>query len=278
MYFTVYREPCTVNRFFYMWIKELQNLRRGKRMGGEIHFFPSLASTNREAQEQARRGAGEGAAILADSQSRGKGRLGRLWESPPGVNLYFSLVLRPDIPPAKAPQLTLMAGIAVCRALSKVSTLEARLKWPNDVLVRGRKVAGILAEMESESGRIRFVILGVGINVNWRGEDMPPSVRDTATSLRSEAGEEISRASVAGEIFDELEDWYADFLKEGFSSRMREEWNRLSWVNGKRVTVTLPDGIVSGDALGLDRNGALLLMDEQGKTHHLVVGDVSLRL
>lgn len=247
-------------------------------MGGGIQFFSSLDSTNGEAREQARRGAGEGTAILADSQSRGKGRLGRPWESPPVGNVYVSLVLRPEIPPVKAPQLTLMAGVAVCRALIKVSSLEARLKWPNDVLVRGRKVAGILTEMESESGKIKFVILGVGVNVNWREEDMPSSIRDTATSLRSETGKEISRASVAGEIFDELEDWYADFLKEGFSSRMREEWNRLSWINGKRVTVTLPDGIISGEALGLDRNGALLLRDEQGKTHSVVVGDVSLRL
>ncbi len=247
-------------------------------MGGEIYFFPRLDSTNQEAQQQARRGAGEGTAILADAQSRGKGRLGRPWESPPGINLYVSLVLRPEISPARAPQLTLMAGVAVCRALFKVSGLDARLKWPNDVLVRGRKVAGILAEMEAESGRVVFVVLGVGINVNWREEDMPSFLRATATSLRSEVGKEISRASVAGEIFDELEDWYAEFLKEGFSPRLREEWNRLSWINGKRVTVTLPDGAVSGEALGLDRNGALLLVDEQGKTHHLVAGDVSLRV
>jgi BirA family biotin operon repressor/biotin-[acetyl-CoA-carboxylase] ligase len=260
-----------------MWIDDLRQACKDRLIGKEILFFPEIDSTNREARDRARGGAREGTVILADSQSCGKGRLGRSWESPAGANLYFSVILKPLIPAAAAPQITLLAGVAAARALSGISGLECVIKWPNDIFFRGKKLAGILAEMEGEGSRVGFIILGIGVNVNWRREDFPPDLRQTATSLVAESGEEVRRAAVAVELFRELEKEYTVYTREGFSLRLREEWNRVSWINGKQITLSSPEGILSGTALGLDTDGALLLLDEEGKTRRVVAGDVSLQ-
>lgn len=260
------------------WVEELRAARRGKLIGREIIFLPEVDSTNRQAREQCLRGAKEGAVILAESQSAGKGRLGRQWQSPAGANLYASIILRPSVSPALAPQIPLLAGVAGANALARATGLDARLKWPNDIFVHGKKVAGILSEMEGESNRIRFIILGVGVNVNWPKEEIPPDLREIATSLRAEAGREFPRAEVAAGFFEELEREYGLFLKEGFSPRLREEWNRLSWVNLKWATVTMMEKKIEGQVLGLDSDGALLLMDREGRIQRFVAGDVSLRL
>ena len=261
----------------FMWIDELRTLRKDKLIGREIVFFPAIDSTNRMALDLARQGTREGTVVMADSQSRGRGRRGRAWESPAGVNVYASIVLKPPIPASAAPQLTLLAGVAAARALAGVSGLDASIKWPNDIFVSGRKLAGILSEMEAEGADTRFIILGIGVNVNWREEELPHDLRETATSLCVEKGGEVSRAAVAAGLFQELEEVYFRFKQEGFSRRLQEEWNRLSWINGKRVAIMGPDGEVSGQALGLDLDGALLLVDEQGQTRRFLAGDVSLR-
>ncbi len=260
-----------------MWIDELQNLRRGKRIGGQVEYFPEIDSTNRKARELAGKGAPEGTVVLADAQTGGRGRLGRSWHSPPGSNLYASLVLRPDTPAQTAPQITLMAGVAVARGLIRASGVEARLKWPNDVVIQGKKVAGILSEGEGEGSRVRLVILGMGVNINWLKKDMPAEIREIATSLQAETGRENSRAAVAAEIFQELEETYDSFRGEGFSPRLRGEWNRLSAINGKGVTLRAGEEEISGEALGLDVDGALLLLDERGTRRRFIAGDVSLR-
>ena len=260
-----------------MWIDELRELRKDKLIGREIFFLPEVDSTNRKARDLARKGAREGTVVMADFQSRGRGRLGRAWESPAGLNVYASILFRPSIPAPTAPQLTLLAGVAAARAVARTSGLDARIKWPNDIFVKGRKLAGILAEMEAEGQRARFVVLGIGINVNWRKEDFPVDLRETATSVRIESGEEVSRVEIAEGLFQELEEAYLGFLREGFSPQLREEWNRLSWINGKKVAVIGPEGEVPGRALGLDMDGALLLVDEEGRTRRFIAGEVSLR-
>jgi BirA family biotin operon repressor/biotin-[acetyl-CoA-carboxylase] ligase len=260
-----------------MWVDDLRQACKDRLIGKEILFFLEIDSTNREARDRAKGGAGEGTVILADSQSRGKGRLGRSWESSPGANLHLSIILKPPICPSDAPQITLLAGVAAARALSGVSGLKCLIKWPNDILLRGKKLAGILAEMEGEGSRVGFIILGIGVNVNWRREDFPAGLGVTATSLRAESGKEISRAAAAAGLFRELEKEYTAFIREGFSARLREEWDRLSWINGKEVTLSLPEGEISGRALGLDTDGALLLLDGKGKTRRFIAGDVSLR-
>jgi BirA family transcriptional regulator, biotin operon repressor / biotin---[acetyl-CoA-carboxylase] ligase len=259
-------------------IEDLIEARREKVIGRQILYLPQTDSTNLQARRRAFAGAEEGSVVLADSQWAGKGRLSREWQSPEGVNLYFSLVLRPPLPPVAAPQIPLVAGIAAARGISRATGLDARIKWPNDVLVEGRKAAGILTEMEAEGGEIRFVIVGIGVNVNWRRSDMPSFLRETATSLREEGGKEFSRSRVAGEIFEAFEREYGLFLREGFSAGIRGEWNRLSWINRKRVKATSAEKTWEGLALGLDEDGALLLEDEQGRVHRFIAGDVSLRL
>ncbi len=260
------------------WVEELRKARKGKLIGKEILFFDRVDSTNRLGREYAFKGAEEGFVILAESQAQGKGRLGRVWESPPGVNLYISVILKPSIPPAVAPKITLLAGVACANALARASGLEARIKWPNDIFIHGKKVAGILSEMEAEGPKIRFVILGVGVNVNWEMEEVSPDLQGLATSLMAEGGRKFSRELVAGEILGELEREYELFLREGFSPRLREEWNKLSWVNQKWVTVKVMDKEFAGQVLGLDTDGALLLIDGKGKMQRLIAGDVSLRL
>jgi BirA family biotin operon repressor/biotin-[acetyl-CoA-carboxylase] ligase len=261
-----------------MWIDELQRMRKERFIGQEIYYFQEIDSTNRKAHDQARKAAREGSVVLADLQTEGKGRRGRIWESPPGVNLYASVILRPHIPPVIAPQLTLLAGVAIAKGLARISGLDLRIKWPNDILLQGKKVAGILSEMEVEGERIRFIILGMGVNLNWRPANIPPGLREIATSLCAETGKEIPRDLAAAEIFEELEQEYKLFLREGFSPRLREEWNRLSWSRGKQVTLQLPDKEIYGRALGLDTDGALLLLDEEGRTQRFIAGDVSLRV
>ncbi len=260
------------------WIEKLKTSRQGKRIGREILFFPEVDSTNRQAFLRAREGAGEGLLLLADRQSQGKGRRGRVWESPAGVNLYASMILRPPIPPAIAPQITLLAGVAGARALARASGLEARIKWPNDIHIRGKKVGGILSEMKADGTEIQFIVLGMGINVNWPAQQMPPELQEVATSLLAEAGKDFDRAVVAGEILEEVEREYTLFLQEGFSPGLREEWNRLSGINGKWATVTMMEGRFEGKVLGIDADGALLLLTREGEIQRFIAGDVSLRV
>ncbi len=259
------------------WIAELRQRRSQKKIGREIHFFSSTDSTNHRAQEEARKGAPEGFIVMADGQSEGKGRRGRVWESPPGKNLYASVVLRPSLSSALVSQITLITGIAVARALNRVSGLPAVIKWPNDVWVHGKKVAGILTEAEARGDHVLFLILGIGVNVNWIRADIPGPLAQTATSLRAEANREFSRGAVAGEIFEQLEEIYGAYRKEGFSRRLREEWNERSGTPNKWAWAEMNDGMIEGRVLGLDIDGALLLLDGRGKTHRLIAGDISLR-
>lgn len=247
------------------WIAELRQNRGEKRFGQEILFFSSIDSTNRQAKEESRRGAPEGLVIIADGQSEGKGRKGRTWESPPGVNLHASIVLRLSIPIAAVPRITLLTGLAVARALRLVSGLCAFIKWPNDVLIGGKKIAGILAEIEVPREGGALVILGIGVNVNWKADEFPKGLAEIASSLRAEAGREFAREEVAGAIFDHLKKVCEDFRKEGFCLRLREGWNRLSWVNEEWVRADTMDQVLEGRVLGLDTNGALLLLDRGGE-------------
>jgi BirA family biotin operon repressor/biotin-[acetyl-CoA-carboxylase] ligase len=258
-------------------IEKIRQSCRNRLIGREIIFLPETDSSNLQALRLARQGAREGTVILADSQSQGKGRGGRSWLSPPGVNLYLSVILRPPLAPPQVPQITLLAGVAVARALAHVAGLEARIKWPNDILLRGKKVAGILAEMEGKGNEILFIVLGIGCNVNWEKERMPPDLQNTATSLQAETGRAFDRRGVAERIFEELENAYRAFLKEKFSSRLRMEWNALSWINGRQVTITSGEQAFSGEALGLDEDGGLLIRDHRGEIQRVIAGDVSLR-
>lgn len=232
-----------------------------------------IDSTQRLARELARAGATEGTTVVAEAQTGGRGRLGRTWHSPPGVNLYASIILRPPLPPPAVPQIALVAGLAVAEAIVAATGLAPRLKWPNDVLVDGRKVAGILTEMEAEMDRVHHVIAGIGVNVNVDG--FPPDLAAKATSLRLATGRRVDRAAFAAGLLAAFEARYGRFLGDGFAA-MRGEWEACSSLTGKEVRVAASDGEVVGRVLGLDDDGALRLEGPPGHVRRIVAGEVTL--
>ena len=247
-----------------------------KTLGYPIHYFPTIDSTNIYATKLAREGAAQGAIVIADAQSGGKGRLGRSWVSPPGVNLYLSAILRPSVLASVAPQLNLLAAVAVADTISEVCQLTPAIKWPNDVLVAGKKVCGILAEMQTEAGELRAVILGIGVNINAPLSAFPEELHDKASSLLLVSGRTIERSAFTASLLTHLEKYYVLWLEQGFVA-LRSAWESYaSSVLGRRIAVAAPEGTVTGTALGLDDDGALLVRSETDeKTHRLLAGDVS---
>lgn len=246
------------------------------RIGCRLDFLKQTPSTNADAFRVAEAGAVEGTVVIAEAQSGGKGRRGRVWASPPGVNLYCSVVLRPLIMPHEAPQLTFLSAVAVARAIELTTGLCPEIKWPNDVLIGGKKIAGLLNEMSAETDGINFIVLGIGINLNMTLEQFPDDLRHPATSLLLESGRPVDRARFASTMLNELDKLYADFLLHGFAP-VREEWQKRCNANGRRVLVSDAGAErISGIFAGIDGDGALLLRSDDGTVERIVNGDVRL--
>ena len=230
-----------------------------RRLGRPLHFFDTIDSTNTSAARLAREEAAEGTVVIADEQTGGKGRLGRNWVSPPGVNLYLSVILRPRKPTSAAPQLSLLASVAVAEAIVQQTQLSPAIKWPNDVLVAGKKVCGILTEMQANGSRLRSVIVGIGVNINAPSSSFPEELQDKASSLFLMRGEPVDRVAFTVSLLTHLEKFYVLWLEKGFPV-VRTAWEGYaSALLGKSITVTMPEGTVSGMVRGIDRDGALLL-------------------
>ncbi len=198
------------------------HLLESERIGKKIISLQDTVSTNAVAFRMAEDGAEEGGVIIAERQTGGKGRLGRNWASPAGVNLYCSVILRPPIQPVAAPQLTFLSVIAVARAIEQLTPLKARIKWPNDILINGKKVAGLLNEMSAETDKVNFVILGIGVNLNMTQEQFPGDLRHPATSLFIENGVKADRTGFTRVMLHELDSLYSAFLAEGYAPARRE--------------------------------------------------------
>ena len=239
---------------------------------GPVHHFETLDSTNDRAKELAAQGAPEGTVVVAETQTRGRGRLDREWNSPPGVGLYVSLVLRPMLPPMELPQITLTTAVAVVRAVRRVAGLAPGIKWPNDLLLNGKKLGGILTEMETESDRIRHVVVGLGLNVNNPG--FPPELAATATSLTLAAGRAFSRVHLLQAWLEEFEELYGRFLNQGFPEIL-EEWKGSAVTLGKMVTVRQGPREISGQALDVAPDGALLLRTNNGEMVRVTSGEIT---
>ncbi len=239
--------------------------------GARIDCLDTVDSTNTRARDLGLAGAADGTVVVAEEQSGGRGRMGRTWISPRGRNLYLSVLLRTDLPPQAISQISLCAGLAACETIGE--WCDAVLKWPNDVLVGGRKVVGILAELESRVAH-HFVVVGIGVNVNMRLEDLPDELRDKAGSLAIAVAAEVDRARVAGRLLSHLESRYDELRMNGFAA-IAEEWTRRSGSVGRRIRVEEPGGVVEGEVLGLAPDGALCLKRLDGSEHRVIVGDVT---
>jgi len=248
----------------------------GKPIGNSIHFFKEVDSTNDIAFQRALGGADEGTVVIAESQTRGKGRLKRQWQSPPGCNLYTSIILRPEIAPIFAPQITLTTGVAVADLLSLYCPGNVTLKWPNDVQIRGKKVCGILTEMSaSVAYKVDFIIVGIGINVNIERSGFDEAFRHIATSLKEEVGSEISRLDLIVKLFDNLEHLYTTLRMEGFGS-IKDMWLKYSDMVGKQIRVVFNDSVQAGEVHGIDDFGALIISDENEVIRRIIAGDATI--
>lgn len=252
---------------------ELQIDLKTEIIGQKLVYFEETDSTNDRAHELARDGAPEGTVVIADAQRAGKGRMGRRWESPAGVNLYASVILRPPIAPRHAPQLTFLSAAAVARAIAEVTGAKPTVKWPNDVLIEGCKVAGLLNELDAETERIRYLVLGIGVNVNMRREQFPEDLRYPASSLALACGGEVSRLFFARTVLKELDHLYGQYLQEGFAPILRA-WQDHFALTGKTVEVDCQGRMLRGEVAGLDDDGALLLLLADGRQERVLAGDV----
>ena len=243
-------------------------------VGRDIQVFQETTSTNDIIEKLARDGVKEGVVVFAESQTKGRGRLGRKWVSPTGKGLWFSVLLRPALRPQEATQLTVVAATALARAIQSQTNLVPDIKWPNDLLLRGRKVAGILTELSAEVDRVNHVILGIGLDVNQAATDFPPDVRKIATSLKIETERAVDRAALAAAILHELDRDYARVCDGGFAE-LADEWESRCTTLGRNVSVHIGDRQVRGRAEALDDDGTLLVRTEHGRIERIIGGDVT---
>jgi len=245
------------------------------KIGHKLFFFDSVASTNTIAMDLASQGCSEGTLVIADAQTAGKGRLGRSWVSPPGKNLYMSIVLRPRISPREATTLTLLSAVACVSAIRKTSNIPISIKWPNDLIVGQRKIGGILTEIRADIDRISQAVVGIGINVNIDKKDMPEEIREIATSLFAETNDSISRTELAAVVIREFDMWYRLLLAEG-KKVILDEWRQMSSTIGRPVRVVTGDRTFEGVADGIDDEGLLIVKLADGSYRKISAGDVTM--
>jgi len=241
----------------------------------EIHYFRRTDSTNLRARELAAQGAPEGTLVVAEEQTQGKGRRQRSWFSPPQQGIYASLILRPLLPPTEAPRITLLTAVALADALLAQTPLSIRIKWPNDILVRGRKIAGILMEISTGMDAVDYIVVGFGLNVNIPAVDFPEEIRPRATSLLDEAGAPFARAPLLRRYLESFESYYDTFHSQGFEPILRR-WKALSEMQGCRIRVDMIDRQHVGEVAGFDQDGFLILRDDRGESIRIFSGDVTL--
>ena len=244
-------------------------------LGQMIHYQESVDSTQKIAKKLAYDNAPEGTVVIAEEQVSGRGRMNRAWYSPKYSGVWMSMILRPKIPLPKAPQLTLITAVAVVQAIEEVTALSPKIKWPNDILLNGKKITGILTELQAEADQIFALIIGVGINVNQKREDYPVEIQDIATSLAIESGEEVSRAKVIRSVLANFERLYLLYLEAGFTP-IKKLWESYAISIGKLITARTINENIHGKAMGITEDGVLIIEDLQGTTHYVYSADIDL--
>jgi BirA family biotin operon repressor/biotin-[acetyl-CoA-carboxylase] ligase len=244
--------------------------------GRDMTWLPAVDSTNRWMAEKAETGAPEGCVIAADTQTAGRGRLDRTWFSPPGLNLYTSILLRPVVPLDRVASLALVLGLAVRRALRTLApAIEPRLKWPNDLWVDNKKISGILCEMRAEPERVHHVVAGIGLNVNTEKKHFPKALQTTSTSLKIAGGRDFARAEVLAVLLNELEPLYRIWIKDGLSP-FQDELNEADLLKGRAISLVQGTRTLTGTAMGVAPDGSLLLKTAEG-IQSIYSGDVSIK-
>ena len=243
--------------------------------GKNIEFLDKVDSTNTYAKKIAEEGIASGTLVLTEDQYGGRGRRGRSWTNPPRSSIAMSLIVRPDLTPNHASMMTLVMGIAVARACRKIAGVDAKIKWPNDVIIEGKKICGILTEMSADPDAIHYVVIGAGINVNV--ETFPEELKNIATSLQILTGKKFHRADLICSCMEEFEDCYEKFLQTEDMSLLMEEYHRFLVNKDKIVCVMEQKGKYMGTALGIDRYGELIVKKEDGSIVLVYAGEVSVR-
>ena len=240
-----------------------------KVLGRKIYCHESIPSTMDEAFGLGVKGAEEGTVVCTETQTKGRGRLGRHWVSPVGKGIYMSAILRPRLNPTEVPKLTLLSAVAVAEAVHAMSGIKPSIKWPNDLLIGTKKLGGILTELSAEVDQIKFVVVGLGININTTASQLPPE----GTSLKIETGRIFSRVEVFKEILRSLDRWYLHVLDHGFDDVLKK-WREFAVTLGKRVRIAEPSGFTEGEALDLADDGGLLIRKDSGIIVKKMSGDV----
>lgn len=240
-----------------------------KVIGQSLFYYETLGSTMDTAFELGLKGFPEGTVVFAESQTKGRGRLGRSWFSPKEKGIYLSLLLRPEFLPQEAPKITLMTAVSISEAIKKITGLSVLIKWPNDIVVGGKKLAGILTELDAEADKIKFINIGIGINVNSSKSFLPKE----GTSLKEEIGTELPRIELAREVLRAIESNYFILKDKGFKPIL-EKWLASSAILGKRIEISSQNRIICGEAQDIDMDGALLVRQDTGFIERVLSGDV----
>lgn len=254
--------------------EELESQMKTKWAGKKVVYFDEVDSTNTRAKELGGQDAPHGTLVVADKQNAGKGRRGRQWTSPSGESIYMTILLRPDMDPSKAPQLTLVMAMSVAQAI-KEENLDAQIKWPNDIVLNRKKICGILTEMSTEIDYINHVVIGVGINVN--GTEIPEELKETATSLRIEAGKSLQRSSLIANVMKHFEANYEEFIKVQDLGFLQDDYNALLVNCRKQVTIIGAKESYPALAHGINQTGELIVEREDGSIEEIYSGEVSVR-
>lgn len=254
---------------------EIESLMDTKWAGSNVVYYDEIDSTNNRAKEAGDNKAPHGTLFVADMQVAGKGRRGRVWQSPAGSSIYMTILLYPEISPLKAPQLTLVMAIAVAEGIKEVTGLDTKIKWPNDIVVNGRKICGILTEMSTEIDYINHVVIGAGINVNQ--DDFPEDIRKTASSLKMELGKQVKRSELIVAIMKSFEKDYEIFVKTEDLSGLQELYNSMLVNLDRDVKVLEPGNEYEAHALGINKTGELIVRTAEGEEKEIYAGEVSVR-
>ncbi len=243
-----------------------------KKLGKKIVFFDSVESTQKEAHKLAEEAA-EGTLVIAEEQTAGRGRMTRPWHSPKYTGIWMSLILKPHLPPFKAPQFTLITAVAVAEAIRDTTGLTPEIKWPNDILLNGKKITGILTELQADADQIRSIIIGIGMNVNQ--QEFPKELESIATSIAIEKGEKVQRAKIVQAILKNTELYYQEYMENGFGL-IKEKWESFAVSIGRHIIARTVSGTIRGKALGITEEGVLKLESMDGVVHDIYSADIEL--